>query len=167
MKVKILCILFIMLSFVLKDVLSESIEKSIEIENYVIKRNGKNVTALCGNNLIVDFSNVDEKDPTQLLVAFFESYFSQTARWKDFVAAHGFYGEKEDLIDVMNEAYREFYSLPESITVTINSKNFDSKTGYYTIKIGYLYNGEEEEGDDQVSMIQDKRGCWFVQELPR
>ena len=36
----------------------------------------------------------------------------------------------------------------------------------YTVNIAASYQGESDEGEDQVAMTQDENGDWLVAELP-
>ena len=112
----------------------------------------------------------DSKDPSSVLASFFASYFSQTEEWKDLVSESGIFGGKEDLIAVMEEAYEEFYGRVDSIQITIDPSDFIYKGkggAYYRVNIIYSYDGETDAGYDEVTMVQDENGRWFVSELPR
>lgn len=134
---------------------------------FVIKRENGKVSAKQGVNSISGFSKIDRTDPTQVLAAFFESYLKQTGSWKDFVSECELFDSKADLIEIMQDAFRKFYGVAEMISITFNEEDFDSHSGYYTIKIAYSHKGEEDEGEDQVAMAQNKNGEWFVMEVPR
>ncbi|MBP5752765.1 MAG: hypothetical protein J6W60_07910, partial [Treponema sp.] len=76
----------------------------------------------------------------------------------------------EDLIAVMEEAYEEFYGRVDSIQITIDPSDFIYKGkggAYYRVNIIYSYDGETDAGYDEVTMVQDENGKWFVSELPR
>lgn len=150
------------------DILTEEIvyddeeEYSDEIatETYVISRNAEAVTAFYGEKEVSSFSKINQKDPTQVLAAFFRSFLSGHNEWQKYVAPNV-------LISDMLGDYKKFYSVPESISITIDNKKFDAQKGYFTIKIAYTYKGESGEGEDEVTMFQDKAsGNWFVEELP-
>ena len=130
-------------------------------EPYVISRNGDSVTAFCGEILVSDFSKINQKDPAQVLAAFFESYLSGGNEWQKFVSP-------DVRISSIQGDYKEFYGVPESISITIDRKKFDPRRGYFKIKIAFAYQGETGEGEDDATMVQDKTsGNWFVTELPR
>ncbi|MBO6219443.1 MAG: hypothetical protein J6N81_07715 [Treponema sp.] len=40
------------------------------------------------------------------------------------------------------------------------------ESSFYTVKISASYQGESDEGEDQVAMTQDENGDWLVAELP-
>lgn len=142
----------------------------VRSEAYVVRRDGKTVTALRGEKTAGDFSRINRKDPAQVLAAFFDSYLRQTGGWKNLVADFGIFGmEKESLIENMSEAHEKLYGAADSISITIHPEKIERNIDicYFTIKIGYSYRGEEGEGEDQVSMVQYKNEEWFVMELPR
>ncbi len=147
-----------------------------ETETYVIKRDGKNVTVLLGENSVSDFSKINRKNPTQVLAAFFFSYFSRTDYWKNLVAESalfysGIYGEDGEPTAIkMEEAWNELYGLVDSISIKINPANFKSNgdgSAYYTLEIALSYKGESDSGEDEATIVQKENGEWFVYELPR
>ena len=134
---------------------------------FVVVRNGKEVTATYGGKPLTGNSWKDRKDPSAVLAAFFISYLNQTDDWHDLVVNNTFY---EILVDNMNEAYAQFYGIPDTISITMSPEKcmFEGKgTAFYTIKIAYSYEGKTDEGEDEVTMEKDKeRGEWLVAELP-
>ena len=140
------------------------VDKADSKNSFVIKREGKKVTATLGGNPVSDFSNIDRTDPTEVLAAFFVSYFNQSEDWKNYVE-HSFYVNR---ITLFENAWEELYGLVDYISVTINPENFHKYMEYYTIRISAAYQGETVDDYDQVSMCQDERTHqWFVVELPR
>ncbi|WP_191015670.1 hypothetical protein [Treponema zioleckii] len=128
---------------------------------FVISRSGSEVTATCGEKTVRNFSRIDRNDPNQVIAAFFESYLKQTDDWKKYVAETGFFGEeKKDLINSMNEFFKEFYGAAESISVTITSEQLCA------IKISYSYQGKKQNIEDSVAVIQDENGYWFIVKIP-
>ena len=134
---------------------------------FVVVRNGKEVTATYGGKPLTGNSWKDRKDPSAVLAAFFISYFNQTDDWHDLIVNNTFY---EILVDNMNEAYAQFYGIPDTISITMSPEKcmFEGKgTAFYTIKIAYSYEGKTDEGEDEVTMEKDReRGEWLVAELP-
>ena len=136
-------------------------------KSFIVVRNGKEVTATYGGKTLSGNSWKDRKDPSAVLAAFFISYFNQTDDWHDLIVNNTFY---EILVDNMNEAYAQFYGIPDTISITISPEKciFEGEgTAFYTIKIAYSYEGETDEGEDEVTMEKDReRGEWLVAELP-
>ena len=113
---------------------------------FVVVRNGKEVAATYRGKPLTGNSWKDRKDPSAVLAAFFISYFNQTDDWHDLIVNNTFY---EILVDNMNEAYAQFYGIPDTISITISPE------------------GETDEGEDEVTMEKDReRGEWLVAELP-
>ena len=140
------------------------VDKDDSKKSFVIKREGKKVTATLGGKPVSDFSNIDRTDPTEVLAAFFVSYFNQSDDWKNYVL-HSCIGDE---IASFENDWEELYGLADSISVTINPENYHKYTEYYTIKISASYRGETDDGEDDVEMIQNERTRqWFVVELPR
>lgn len=136
---------------------------------FVVFRKGSKVTVTNRGQDSNDDEWNDLKDPSSVLASFFVSYFSQTEEWKDLVSESGIFGGKEDLIAVMEEAYEEFYGRVDSIQITIDPSDFmyrGNGGAYYRVNIIYSYDGEVEAGYDEVTMVQDENGRWFVSELP-
>ena len=136
-------------------------------KSFIVVRNGKEVTATYGGKPLSGNSWKDRKDPSAVLAAFFVSYFKQTDNWHDLIVNNTFY---EILVDEMNEAYKQFYGIADTISITISPEKFMLKgdaTAFYTIKIAYSYEGKTDEGEDEVTMEKDKKsGEWLVAELP-
>ena len=136
-------------------------------KSFIVVRNGKEVTATYGRKTLSGNSWKDRKDPSAVLAAFFISYLNQTDDWHDLVVNNTFY---EILVDNMNEAYAQFYGIPDTISITMSPEKcmFEGKgTAFYTIKIAYSYEGKTDEGEDEVTMEKDReRGEWLVAELP-
>lgn len=141
---------------------------TLTAKTFVVSRNGAEVTATLDGKTWTAKTNIDTKDPTLVLVAFFASYFSQTEEWKDFVAE--FVGDKENSILCMEEAYENLYGQTDSISVTIDFAKFKDNGGgfaFFTVKIAYTYKGESGEGEDQVTLAKDEKGDRCIVELPR
>ena len=134
---------------------------------FVVVRNGKEVTAIHGGKSLTGNAWKNRKDPSAVLAEFFISYFKQTDDWHDLIVNNTFY---EILVDNMNEAYAQFYGIPDTISITISPEKcmFEGEgTAFYTIKIAYSYEGKTDEGEDEVTMEKDReRGEWRVSELP-
>ncbi len=130
---------------------------------YVISRDRSKVTAKLGDKELSDFSTIDQTNPTEVLSAFFVSYFNQTEDWKNYVSpiVH------EGRINVIEDAWEELYGLADSISISFSPDNFDKDTGYYIVKIDGFYQGEEFDGEDEVALYQDaKTHQWYISELP-
>lgn len=169
--------IFAGLNFAFSD--SVKSETACGNETFVVSKNGSEVSVLCGGMLLSDhakiLSQTDFTNPTSVAVSFFISYLSQTEEWKDFVSDYELFisggkesyvrNMKEQFVDRMNASYEKAYGVVDSISITFNPEKF--KDGYYTVKIKISYNGESEEGEDQISMVKaPKSENWFVQELP-
>ena len=130
---------------------------------YVISRDGSMVTAKLGDKEFTVSSMIDQTDPTEVLTAFFVSYFKQTEDWKNYVSpiVH------EGRINVIEDAWEELYGLADFISISFSPDNFDEETGYYIVKIDGFYQGEEFDGEDEVALYQDaKTHQWYISELP-
>lgn len=131
---------------------------------YVISRDGSKVTAKLGDEELTDFSMIDQTDPTEVLAAFFISYFNQTEDWKKYVSPQF----HEIRIEDIEEDWEEFYSLTDFISISFSPDDFDADTGYYSVNFNGSYQGEDFDDEDEVSLYQDTRThLWYISELPR
>lgn len=131
---------------------------------YVISRDGNKVTAKLGGKELTDFSKNDRTNPTEVLAAFFASYFNQIEDWKKYVSPQ-FHKIR---INNIEEDWEEFYGLADFISISFSPDDFDSATGYYTVNINGSYQGETFDGEDEVTLCQDaKTHLWYISELPR
>ncbi len=142
-------------------------------KSFIVSRRGSEVAAVSGEEVFDNakiLSQTDRKDPTSVLVSFFVSYFSKGEEWHDLIAHYSFPGSSFDEgIAAMNEAWEGFYGKVDSVRVTINPSSFKSNgdgRALYTVNIAASYQGESDEGEDQVAMTQDENGDWLVAELP-
>ena len=142
-------------------------------KSFIISRRGSEVAAVSEEEVFDNakiLSQTDRKDPTSVLVSFFVSYFSKGEEWHDLIAHYSFPGSSFDEgIAAMNEAWEGFYGKVDSVRVTINPSSFKSNgdgRALYTVNIAASYQGESDEGEDQVAMTQDENGDWLVAELP-
>lgn len=155
---------------ILPDESEQTEDAGVLSEKYLIMRNGNAVSARRGEKAVEDFPTPNRKDPAQVLAAFFNRYLKQSEDWKDFVADFPTLDlAKEDLVRNMSEAHKAFYGAADSISIEINPEKTARNGGIllFTIRIACSHNGEEDEGEDDVSMIRDESGNWFVLELPR
>ena len=134
---------------------------------FVVVRNGKEVTATYGGKRLTGNAWKNREDPSAVLAEFFISYFKQTDDWHDLVVNNTDYWM---LVDEINEAYAHSYGRVDTISITISPEKcmlYGDKSAFYTIKIAYSYEGETEEGEDEVTMEKDRERCeWRVSELP-
>lgn len=142
-------------------------------KSFIVSRRGSEVAAVSEEEVFDNakiLSQTDRKDPTSVLVSFFVSYFSKGEEWHDLIAHYSFPGSSFDEgIAAMNEAWEGFYGKVDSVRVTINPSSFKSNgdgRALYTVNIAASYQGESDEGEDQVAMSQDENGDWLVAELP-
>ena len=142
-------------------------------KSFIVSRKGSEVAAVSEEEVFDNakiLSQTDRKDPTSVLVSFFVSYFSKGEEWHDLIAHYSFPGSSFDEgIAAMNEAWEGFYGKVDSVRVTINPSSFKSNgdgRALYTVNIAASYQGESDEGEDQVAMTQDENGNWLVAELP-
>ncbi len=130
---------------------------------YVISRDRSKVIAKLGDKELTDFSMIDQTNPTEVLAAFFVSYFKQTENWKNYVSPIALEGR----INVIEESWGELYGIADFISITFSPDNFNENTEYYTVSIDGSYQGEEFDGEDEVSMYQDTQTHqWYISELP-
>ena len=142
-------------------------------KSFIVSRIGSEVAVVSEEEVFDNakiLSQTDRKDPTSVLVSFFVSYFSKGEEWHDLIAHYSFPGSSFDEgIAAMNEAWEGFYGKVDSVRVTINPSSFKSNgdgRALYTVNIAASYQGESDEGEDQVAMTQDENGNWLVAELP-
>ena len=142
-------------------------------KSFIVSRRGSEVAAVSEEEVFDNakiLSQTDRKDPTSVLVSFFVSYFSKDEEWHDLIAHYSFPDSSLDEgIAAMNEAWEGFYGKVDSVRVTINPSSFKSNgdgRALYTVNIAASYQGESDEGEDQVAMTQDENGDWLVAELP-
>lgn len=142
-------------------------------KSFIVSRRGSEVAAVSEEEVFDNakiLSQTDRKDPTSVLVSFFVSYFSKGEEWHDLIAHYSSPGSSFDEgIAAMNEAWEGFYGKVDSVLVTINPSSFKSNgdgRALYTVNIAASYQGESDEGEDQVAMTQDENGDWLVAELP-
>lgn len=107
---------------------------------------------------------IDQTDPTEVLTAFFISYFNQSEDWKKYVSPQF----HEIRIEDIEEDWEEFYSLTDFISISFSPDDFDADTGYYSVNFNGSYQGEDFDDEDEVSLYQDTRThLWYISELPR
>ena len=69
----------------------------------------------------------------------------------------------------MQKAHREFYGKVDKIRIIINPAKFKDSGGgraCHTVSIAYTHNGDADVKIDEVAMMQDGGGNWFVVALP-
>lgn len=136
---------------------------------FVIERNASGITVTNHEQVLTGEEWKETSDPSTALAAFFASYLSGNDEWKSLVADDEFYGSKETLIAEMKEAYDELYGWVDTIRITIDPSKFQYNadgSAFYTINIKCSKADQYESGDDEVRIISDENGNWFVVELP-
>lgn len=134
--------------------------------DFQVERNGSEVAALDFIHALTGDEWKDRKDPSAVLEEFFISYFSQNDEWKSLVAAGH---DREELIAQMQKAHGEFYGKVDKIRIIINPAKFKDSSGgraFHTVSIAYTNNGDADVKIDEVAMMQDGGGNWFVVALP-
>ena len=133
--------------------------------DFQVERNGSEVAALDFIHALTGDEWKDRKDPSAVLEDFFISYFSQNDEWKSLVAAGH---DREELIAQMQKAHGEFYGKIDKIRIIINPAKFKVSSGrvFHTVSIAYTQNGDADVKIDEVAMMQDGIGNWFVVALP-
>lgn len=134
--------------------------------DFQVERNGSEVVALDFIHALTGDEWKDRKDPSAVLEEFFISYFSQNDEWKSLVAADH---DREELIAQMQKANGEFYGKVDKIRIIINPAKFKDSGGgraFHTVSIAYTHNGDADVKIDEVAMMQDGGGNWFVVALP-
>ncbi len=144
---------------------------------FEVVKNGQQITVTYGEKPIQYISWEDKSDPSVVLTTFFISYLEKSDFWKKSITNLGLGGaSRENVLSEMEEKYEAFYGLVDRLTIKIDPEKIQVLDGseidtieraYFTIKITYLYQGEEDSGEDEVLMIKDKiTGDWYVAQLP-